>query len=128
MPKAISVSREKEGDRLTAFDGGGIYKTGNDDFPDLARNEWHCLTAARSSGLDVPEFELSRDARVLRIARFDRSTEGPLGFEDGCVLLGLGTAQKYDASCERLVGALTNRMVAYVGAGEDGRLPGPHTG
>jgi DICT domain-containing protein len=26
----------------------------------------------------------------------------------------------------RLVGALTNRMVAYVGAGENNRLPGPH--
>jgi serine/threonine-protein kinase HipA len=106
MPKAISVSREKEGERLTAFDGGGIYKMGNDDFPDLARNEWHCLSAARKCGLDVPEFELSRDGRVLRIARFDRSAEGPLGFEDACVLLGLGTAQKYDSTCERLVGAV----------------------
>jgi serine/threonine-protein kinase HipA len=102
MPKAISVSREKEGDRLTAFDAGGIYKTGNEQFPDLALNEWFCLRVCKRAGIEVPAFELSRDRRVLKLARFDRTAAGPLGFEDFAALQGLGTAQKYDSTCERV--------------------------
>jgi serine/threonine-protein kinase HipA len=104
MPKAISVSRQKEGDRLTAFDAGGIYKTGNEEFPNLALNEWLCLRAARRAGIEVPEFELSSDRRVLRLARFDRTPQGPLGCEDFAALEGLGTQQKYQSTYERVVG------------------------
>jgi serine/threonine-protein kinase HipA len=103
MPKAISVSRGKEGDRLTAFDAGGIYKTGNEAYPQLALNEWFCLRAARRAGIDVPAFELSRDHRVLRLERFDRARAGAIGFEDFAVLEGLGTAQKYGSTYERVV-------------------------
>jgi len=103
MPKAISVSKNKDGDRLTAFDAGGIYKTGNEAFPHLALNEWFCLRVAQRAGIEVPEFELSRDRRVLRLARFDRTPAGPLGFEDFAVLEGLGTARKYGSTYERVV-------------------------
>lgn len=103
MPKAISVSKDKAGDRLTAFDAGGIYKTGNDLFPDIALNEWFCLRVAQRAGIEVPEFELSRDHRVLRLVRFDRTPAGPLGCEDFAVLEGLGTAQKYASTYERVV-------------------------
>jgi len=103
MPKAVSVSKEKEGDRLTAFDAGGIYKTGSDEFPDLALNEWFCLRVAQRAGIEVPAFELSRDGRVLKLARFDRAPAGPLGFEDFAVLQGLGTAQKYGSTYERVL-------------------------
>jgi serine/threonine-protein kinase HipA len=103
MPKAISVSKEKGGDRLTAFDAGGIYKTGTEEFPHLALNEWCCLRVARRAGIEVPDFELSHDRRVLRLARFDRAPEGPLGFEDFAVLQGVGTAQKYDSTYEQVV-------------------------
>jgi serine/threonine-protein kinase HipA len=103
MPKAISVGKEKEGDRLTAFDAGAIYKTGNESFPHLALNEWLCLRVAQRAGIEVPEFELSRDGRVLRLARFDRTPAGPLGFEDFAALEGLGTQQKYDSTYERVV-------------------------
>lgn len=103
MPKAISVSKEKEGDRLTAFDVGGIYKSGNEEFPDLALNEWFCLRVAQRAGVEVPAFALSRDCRVLKLARFDRTPAGPLGFEDFAVLQGLGAAQKYASTYERVV-------------------------
>lgn len=103
MPKAISMSGTKEGDRLTAFDSGALYKTGNAAFPHLAVNEWLCLRVARRAGIEVPDFELSRDRRVLRLARFDRSAAGPLGFEDFAVLEGLGTQAKYDSTYERVV-------------------------
>ena len=103
MPKALSVSKEKEGDRLTAFDAGGIYKTGNEQYPDLALNEWLCLRVAQRAGIDVPAFDLSRDRRVLKLARFDRTPDRALGFEDFAVLQGLGAAQKYDSTYERVV-------------------------
>ncbi|MGH8694888.1 MAG: type II toxin-antitoxin system HipA family toxin [Burkholderiales bacterium] len=103
MPKALSVSSDKEGGRLTAFDAGGIYKTGNEEHPDLALNEWFCLRVARRAGIDVPAFALSRDRRVLRLERFDRTAAGALGFEDFAVLEGLGTAQKYGSTYERVV-------------------------
>lgn len=103
MPKTLSLSSQKEGDRLTAFDAGALYKTGNEQYPFLARNELHCLRVARRAGIDVPDFELSRDGRVLRVARFDRTPAGPLGFEDFCSLQGLGTSRKYDSTCERVV-------------------------
>ncbi len=114
MPKAISMSKEKAGDRLTAFDAGGIYKTGNDDFPDLALNEWFCLRVAQRAGIEVPTFELSQDRRVLRLVRFDRTPAGPLGFEDFAVLQGLGTAQKYESTYERVV----KSAATFVPAGE----------
>ena len=103
MPKAISVSNEKEGDRVTAFDAGGIYKTANEAFPSIALNEWFCLRVAQRAGIEVPAFELSRDRRVLRLARFDRTPAGALGFEDFAVLEGLSAAQKYGSTYERVV-------------------------
>jgi serine/threonine-protein kinase HipA len=114
MPKAISMSKEKSGDRLTAFDAGGIYKTGNDDFPDLALNEWFCLRVAQRAGIEVPKFDLSQDRRVLRLERFDRTPAAPLGFEDFAVLQGLGTAQKYESTYERVV----KSAATFVPAGE----------
>jgi serine/threonine-protein kinase HipA len=108
------VSKEKSGDRLTAFDAGGIYRTGNGDFPNLALNEWFCLRVAQRAGIEVPPFELSQDRRVLRLARFDRTPAGPLGFEDFAVLQGLGTAQKYESTYERVV----KSAATFVPAGE----------
>lgn len=103
MPKAISLSHQKAGERLTAFDAGGLYKTGREDFPDLALNEWFCLRAAKRAGIEVPMFELSRDLRVLKLTRFDQASTGTLGFEDFAVLQGLGSAEKYQSTYERLL-------------------------
>jgi serine/threonine-protein kinase HipA len=103
MPKAISVGHDKVGDRPPAFDTGAIYKTGNEEFPDLALNEWLCLRVARRAGIEVSEFELSRDGRVLRLGRFDRTPRGPLGVEDFAVLQGLGASQKYGSTYERVI-------------------------
>jgi serine/threonine-protein kinase HipA len=62
----------------------------------------------------VPPFELSQDRRVLKLARFDRTPAGPLGFEDFAVLQGLGTAQKYESTYERVV----KSAATFVPAGE----------
>jgi serine/threonine-protein kinase HipA len=70
------------------------------EFPELAANEFFCLSAARAAGLDVPDFQLSEDGAALILDRFDLSGGTYLGFEDFCVLNGLHTADKYSGSYE----------------------------
>ncbi len=56
---------------------------------------------ARNAGLQVPEFYLSDNGKLLISRRFDLGENGEaLGFEDFCVLQGKGTREKYDASLE----------------------------
>lgn len=71
-----------------------------EEYPELAANEFYCLTAAKKLGLAVPPFELSDDGGALVIERFDLDNSVYLGFEDFCVLNALGTGEKYDGSYE----------------------------
>src|SRR5208282_717899 len=60
------------------------------DYPELAANEYFCLSAAKILGLTVPEFQLSNDGLALVVKRFDLKSDGSyLGYEDFCVLNGL---------------------------------------
>lgn len=71
------------------------------EYPQLAANEFFCLTAARACGLDVPPFRLAEDGAALVLDRFDLKTDGTyLGFEDFCVLNGRRTEEKYRGSIE----------------------------
>ncbi len=71
-----------------------------DEFPDLAANEYFCLLVAKKLGLSVPHFELSDDGGALVVERFDLRDDRYLGFEDFCVLNALGTADKYKGGYE----------------------------
>lgn len=76
------------------------------DFPQLAANEYFCMRAALHCGLDVPQCQLSDDAKLLVVKRFDIQESTYLGFEDMCVLSGWATARKYDGSyqgCAKLI-------------------------
>src|SRR5580692_4133030 len=42
-----------------------------DEYPQLAANEYFCLTVARKYGLDVPPYRLAEDGMALVIDRFD---------------------------------------------------------
>lgn len=71
------------------------------EYPELAANEFFCLSAAKILGLTVPEFRLSDDGLALVVQRFDLKSDGSyLGYEDFCVLNGLPTADKYKGSYE----------------------------
>ncbi len=71
------------------------------EYPELAANEYFCLSAAKLLGLAVPEFQLSDDGLALVIKRFDLKSDGSyFGYEDFCVLNGLPTADKYKGSYE----------------------------
>lgn len=72
-----------------------------DEYPELAANEYFCLSAAKALGLPVADFQLSDDGLALVVTRFDRRPDGSyLGYEDFCVLNGLATADKHRGDYE----------------------------
>lgn len=99
QPKIMLQASE----RGTLASAGYIVKSWGADFPQLAANEYFCMTAARLAGLPVPEFHLSANGGLFVMRRFDLSSDGsPVGFEDFCALQGVGTAQKYGSSYEKV--------------------------
>ena len=82
------------------------------EYPELAANEFFCLTAACRAGLAVPHFQLSEDGAALILDRFDLEDGVYLGFEDFCVLNGLHTVDKYSGSYET---RLFKRLADYTG-------------
>ena len=71
------------------------------EYPQLAANEFFCLKVAEKCGLDVPRFRLAEDALALVIDRFDLRADGTFrGFEDFCVLNARRTEEKYRGSYE----------------------------
>ncbi|MHB8057092.1 MAG: type II toxin-antitoxin system HipA family toxin [Desulfuromonadaceae bacterium] len=99
QPKVMLDATE----RGTAAVGGYIVKSWGADYPQLAANEFFCMTAAKRAGLPVPEFHLSGNGGLFVMKRFDLDAEGySHGFEDMCSLQALGTAQKYGSTYERV--------------------------
>lgn len=89
--------------RATFHTPGLIIKSGLDEYPGLAVNEFICMSAARECGLAVPEFYLSDDHKLFIIRRFDLDSDGRrIGLEDFSVLLGESTRDKYSGSYESL--------------------------
>jgi len=80
--------------------------------PGLAVNEYLCLSAARSAGIEVAEFCLSDDGQMLILERFDMVMHGAgrierLGFKDIAALAGLRVRdvlsdRKYQGSYQRV--------------------------
>jgi serine/threonine-protein kinase HipA len=99
QPKVMLDATE----RGSATIGSYIVKSWGAEYPQLAANEFFCMTAARRAGLPVPEFHLSNNGGLFVMKRFDITLEGePAGFEDICTLQALGTAQKYSSTYERV--------------------------
>ena len=101
MPKTLAL-------KATATLSDYIVKTGRQDLPGLAINEYLCLEVARKAGLHVPQTTLSRDGEVLAIKRFDRTESGEwLGLEDFSALKGLDPVSKYRGSLEDIAKLLS---------------------
>ena len=93
--------------RGTAVMHDFIVKSGLNEFPGLAINEFVCMDAVRRSGIPCPEFYLSDDQTLFVMKRFDRTEQGQaIGFEDMAVLCGLDADQKYASSYERIAKAI----------------------
>jgi serine/threonine-protein kinase HipA len=71
------------------------------EYPQLAANEYFCLKVAEQCGLDVPTYRLAEDGLALVVDRFDLRPDGTYrGFEDFCVLNARRTDEKYRGSYE----------------------------
>jgi serine/threonine-protein kinase HipA len=71
------------------------------EYPQLAANEYFCLKVAEHCGLDVPTYRLAEDGSALVVDRFDLRSDGTYrGFEDFCVLNARRTDEKYRGSYE----------------------------
>jgi serine/threonine-protein kinase HipA len=90
------------------------------EYPQLAANEYFCLTVARKYGLDVPPYRLAEDGMALVIDRFDLRMDGTYrGFEDFCVLNGRRTDEKYRGSYETSVMKRFGQFANSTHVGED---------
>jgi serine/threonine-protein kinase HipA len=102
--EAASVPLSKADHRLSQSHRGATHIVKfweQNEYPQLAANEYFCLKVAQLCGLDVPQYRLSEDALALVIDRFDLRPDGTYrGFEDFCVLNGKRTDQKYSGSYE----------------------------
>ena len=79
-----------------------IVKSWEDNYPNLALNEYFCMKACFYANLPTPEFYISDDFKMFIMKRFDILENSYLGFEDMCVLTARGTEQKYDGSYEEI--------------------------
>lgn len=99
QPKVMLEAAERGNLAASSY----IVKSWGSDYPQLAANEFFCMTAARRAGLQVPDFRLSDNGGLFIMKRFDIAPDGsPIGFEDFCSLQGLGTSGKYSSSYERV--------------------------
>jgi len=95
VPQVMSPAPSK----ATLFTQDLIVKSGRQEYPGLAANEFLCMCIAKESGLEVPEFYLSKNKELFVMQRFDRTPEGtPIGFEDMAVLAGFSSREKYKTS------------------------------
>ena len=98
---------EDSGERLSQSHRGATHIVKfwePNEYPQLAANEYFCLTAAAKCGLDVPPYRLAEDGMALVIDRFDLRMDGTYrGFEDFCALNARRTDEKYRGSYETQV-------------------------
>ena len=103
QPKVLLDATERGTLATTSY----IVKTWGADYPQLAANEYFCMTAAKKAGLPTPEFSLADNGGLFIIRRFDQTPDGRfIGFEDMCSLQALGTAQKYRGTYEQVAKSL----------------------
>ncbi len=80
-----------------------IVKSWGDDYPQLALNEYFCMSIAKLANIPTPNFYLSDDYKLFIMDRFDVKEDGGfLGFEDMCVLQAKNRDDKYEGSYERV--------------------------
>jgi serine/threonine-protein kinase HipA len=93
--------------RATSKTSDLIIKSGRDEFPGLAVNEFLCMSIAKEAGIAVPQFYLSDNAKLFVMRRFDRDEQlNPIGFEDMAALMGLSADQKYSKSYAAIAKAI----------------------
>ena len=100
QPKTLALINDK--DSLSTIEY--IIKTWGGEYPELALNEYFCLQALQTAGVDIPNVRLSDNNKFLLVERFniDQSTGGYYGFEEVLTLLGKDRQEKYNGSYEQV--------------------------
>ncbi|SDW28488.1 serine/threonine-protein kinase HipA [Pseudomonas sp. NFACC08-1] len=108
QPKVLVPERQDgAAQRFTSKTSDLIIKSGRDELPGLAINEFLCMSVAREAGIKVPEFYLSDNSKLFVMRRFDRDEQlNPIGFEDMAALMGLAAGQKYSKSYSAIAKAI----------------------
>jgi serine/threonine-protein kinase HipA len=109
QPKVVVSTRRDSGDTIektSIKDRGLIIKSSGDDFPELAVNEYICMSIAKAAGLEVPNFWLSDDKKLFVVERFDIGEHGYIGFEDMTSLMNRQNEEKYIGSYEQVAKAV----------------------
>jgi len=83
-----------------------IVKSGNAEYPNIAINEFVCMSIAKAAGLSTPEYWITRDYQLFVMRRFDILESGEkLGMEDFSVLMAKSADKKYEGRYESLMRA-----------------------
>ena len=80
-----------------------IVKSWENNYPQLALNEYFCMRAIKNANLPTPEFYISDNLSMFIMKRFDiKEDNSYFGFEDMCVLTARNTDEKYNGSYEEI--------------------------
>ncbi len=80
-----------------------IVKSGDEEYPQLAINEYICMQLAKACQIETPEFWLSDNQQLFVMRRFDLKSDGSCrGMEDMAVMQGKSTNDKYRSSYESI--------------------------
>lgn len=107
QPKLLLSAFDKTTMRFEHY----IVKSWENNYPDLALNEYFCMKAFSYANLPTPQFYISSDFKMFIMKRFDVLEDEYLGFEDMCVLTGRGTEQKYDGSYEEITRVIKDIII-----------------
>jgi len=99
QPKVLAQIQDKATLKLEQY----IIKSWGEEYPQLALNEYVCMTIVKKANIPVPEFYISDDQKLFIMKRFDIKDDGTyLGFEDMCVLQAKKADDKYEGSYEHI--------------------------
>ena len=109
QPKLLLKAHNKTTMKFEHF----IVKSWEQEYPNLALNEYFCMRAVQNANLPTPEFYLSDDLKMFIMKRFDIEDDGSyLGFEDMCVLTARATQEKYNGSYEECARVIKDVVAA----------------
>lgn len=100
QPKTLALINDKNSLSTKEY----IIKTWGVEYPELALNEYFCLHALSSAGVEIPNIQLSNNNRFLLVEKFniDQANDKYFGFEEVLTLLGKDKVEKYNGSYEQV--------------------------
>ncbi len=108
QPKVLATIEDKATLRIDDY----IVKSWGDEYPELALNEYYCMSIVQKAKVAVPEFFISEDEKLFIMKRFDKVDDRYIGFEDMCVLMGKQRDDKYEGTCEQVAKTIQTFVTA----------------